>query len=234
MMSDIVGRRRPVGRPGRACRRGEAREPRRTRWSAPIAILLLMMSAPLSAQMKAIRAGRLVDGSGKVVANAVILIDRDRSTSVGASAPPAGADVIDLSRFTLVPGLIDVHTHITYYWDGAAGTRPLGQPRRPAGVTTVLAFENARRTLETGVTTIRDLGAQNEVDYAMRDLVNMGRMVGPRMFVAGQGISAPRPNAPVPDYRQLAEARVAAGSDWVKVYGSRGSFQSVDTTQTLG
>ena len=85
--------------------------------------------------MKAIRAGRLVDGSGKVVANAVILIDRDRITSVGASAPPAGAEVIDLSRFTLVPGLIDVHTHMTYYWDGAPGTRPLGQPRRPAGVT---------------------------------------------------------------------------------------------------
>ncbi|MGH9141162.1 MAG: amidohydrolase family protein, partial [Vicinamibacterales bacterium] len=64
-------------------------------------------------------------------------------------------------------------------------------------------------------------------------LINMGKMVGPRMFVAGQGLSAPRADAPKPDYRQLAEARVAAGSDWVKVYGSRGSYQSVDTTQTL-
>jgi imidazolonepropionase-like amidohydrolase/ketosteroid isomerase-like protein len=100
-------------------------------------------------------------------------------------------------------------------------------------VTTVLAAENARRTLETGVTTVRDLGASGEVDYAMRDLINMGKMVGPRMFVAGQGLSAPRADAPKPDYRQLAEARVAAGSDWVKVYGSRGSYQSVDTTQTL-
>jgi hypothetical protein len=53
------------------------------------------------------------------------------------------------------------------------------------------------------------------------------------MFVAGQGLSAPRGDAPKPDYGQLAEARVAAGSDWVKVYGSRGSYQSVDTTQTL-
>jgi hypothetical protein len=67
----------------------------------------------------------------------------------------------------------------------------------------------------------------------MRDLINMSRMVGPRMFVAGQGLSAPRADAPKADYRQLAEARVAAGSDWVKVYGSRGSYQSVDTTQTL-
>jgi hypothetical protein len=53
------------------------------------------------------------------------------------------------------------------------------------------------------------------------------------MFVAGQGLSAPRDGASTPDYKQLAEARVAAGSDWVKVYGSRGSYQSVDTTQTL-
>ena len=84
---------------------------------------------------------------------------------------------------------------MTYYWDRTPGTRPLGQPRRPAGVTTVLAADNARRTLETGVTTVRDLGASNEVDYAMRDLINMGRMVGPRMFVAGQGLSAARGGA---------------------------------------
>jgi imidazolonepropionase-like amidohydrolase len=163
----------------------------------------------------------------------VILIDGDRITSIGTAPPPAGAEVIDLSRFTLIPGLIDLHTHMTYYWDPASGTRPLSQPRRPAGVTTVLAAENARRTLETGVTTVRDLGASGDVDYAMRDLINMGKMTGPRMFVAGQGLSAPRADAPKPDYRQLAEARVAAGSDWVKVYGSRGSYQSVDTTQTL-
>jgi len=201
---------------------------------AIIAILVTACASPAFAQMKAIRAGRVVDGSGRVVANAVILIDRDRIASVGTIAPPAGAEVIDLSRFTLVPGLIDVHTHMTYYWDGAPGTRPLGQPRRPAGVTTVLAAENARRTLETGVTTIRDLGASNEVDYAMRDLINMGKMVGPRMFVAGQGLSAGRGAPPDPSaFRDQAEARLAAGSDWVKIFGSRGSFQSVETTQTV-
>jgi len=206
----------------------------RTHWSAPTAILTLIMASPAFGQTKAIHAGRLADGSGKVVANAVIVIDRDRITSVGTNAPPAGAEVIDLSRFTVVPGLIDVHTHMTYYWDGTPGTRPLQQPRRPAGVTTVLAAENARRTLETGVTTIRDLGASNEVDYAMRDLINMGKMVGPRMFVAGQGLSAGRGGPPDPNaFREQAEARLAAGSDWVKIFGSRGSFQSVETTQTV-
>jgi imidazolonepropionase-like amidohydrolase/ketosteroid isomerase-like protein len=203
-----------------------------TRW---IAVLLsATVVTPAIAATKAIKAGRAVDGSGKVVTNAVIVIENDRITSVGTGAPPPGAEVIDLSRYTIVPGLIDLHTHMTYFWDHAPGTRPLGQPRRPAGVTTLLAAENARRTLETGVTTVRDLGASNDVDYAMRDLINMGRMIGPRMFVAGQGLSAGR-NTPVDaeTFRQQAEARIAAGSDWVKVFGSRGSYQSVDTTQTV-
>lgn len=196
---------------------------------------LLLLSPPVSAATKAIRTGRIVEGSGRVVEHAVITVTDNRIVSVGTDAPPPGVEVIDLTRYTVVPGLIDVHTHMTYYWDGAPGTRPLGQPRRPAGVTTVLAAENARRTLAAGVTTVRDLGAGNEVDYAMRDLINMRRMVGPRMFVAGQGLSAARDHAtPNPDlFRQQAEARMAAGSDWVKVFGSRGSFQSVDTMQTV-
>src|SRR4029453_11182325 len=149
-------------------------------------------------------------------------------------AVPAGVDVIDLRRYTALPGLIDLHTHMTYYWDRQPGTRPLGQRRRPA-VTVFLAQDNARRTLETGVTTVRDLGASAETDFAMRDLIAMGAMVGPRMIVAGQGISAARPPAaPHPDaMRKAAHERIKSGSDWVKVYGSRGSFDSVDTTQTI-
>jgi imidazolonepropionase-like amidohydrolase len=146
---------------------------------------------------------------------------------------PEGADSVDLRRYTGLPGLIDVHTHITYFWDRQPGTRPLGQRRRPA-VTVFLAQDNARRTLETGVTTVRDLGASNETDFAMRDLINMGAMIGPRMFVSGQGLSARAGAAPDAEaMRRTTEERIKAGSDWIKVYASRGSFDSVDTTQTV-
>ncbi len=187
------------------------------------------------AQTKALRFGKLWDGT-RVVVDAVIVIEGDRITRVtsGTDDLPAGAEVVDLRRYTALPGLIDLHTHITYYWDRQPGTRPLGQRRRPA-VTVFLAQDNARRTLESGVTTVRDLGASAETDFAMRDLISMGAMVGPRMIVAGQGISAARPPAPPdPDaMRKAADDRIKAGSDWVKVYGSRGSFDSVDTTQTI-
>ena len=87
--------------------------------------------------------------------------------------------------------------------------------------------------METGVTTIRDLGAGGGADILMRDRVAAGTLVGPRMFVAGRGISAGRGGGPAPDAIAARSTRVKAGSDWIKVYASRGSFDSVETTQTL-
>ena len=176
--------------------------------------------------------GHLWDGT-TLLDDAIVTVDGGKITLVesGRKAMPAGA--VDLRRYTAIPGLIDLHTHITYYWDRKPGTRPLGQRRRPA-VTVFLAQDNARRTLETGVTTVRDLGASGDMDFAMRDLIAMGAMPGPRMVVAGQGISAGRGWTPDPAaMAKNAEDRIKAGSDWVKVYGSRGSFDSVETTQTI-
>jgi len=193
-----------------------------------------LASAFMPAQAStAVRFGAVVDGTGRTVKDAVVVVVGDRITTVGSgdAAVPAGATVLDLRKYTAIPGLIDAHTHITYYWDGAAGTRPRQRPASPVTVDDV--YKNGRRTLETGVTTVRDLGASRGLDYAARDAINAGTAVGPRMFVAGQGISAGR-GGPNPDaMRQQVEARIAAGSDWVKVYGSRGSFESVDTTQTV-
>jgi imidazolonepropionase-like amidohydrolase len=199
-------------------------------WAATV----VLSAAPAMAQTQAIRFGRLWDGS-RLITDAVVVIEGDRIVRVdsGAAAMPKGAETIDLRRYMGIPGLIDAHTHMTYYWDRRPGTRPLGQKRRPAE-TVFLAQANARRTLETGVTTVRDLGASNENDLAMRDLIAMGAMVGPRMFVSGQGLSSRAGAAPDPaSMRRTTDERIKAGSDWIKVYASRGSFDSVDTTQTV-
>jgi imidazolonepropionase-like amidohydrolase len=213
-------------------------------------VLAMLVAAPVSAQTKAIRFGTLVDGTGRVIKDAVVVVDSDRVTSVGTGngAVPRGAQVIDLRRYSGIPGLIDVHTHMTYYWDQQPGSQPWSQQgRRQSAVTVFLAQENARKTLETGVTTVRDLGASEYGDIAMRDLINRGAMPGPRMFVAGFGLqklrTPPRPGAPpgvprgrVQDISEIpaaVQAQVAAGADVIKMYGSTGSAADVTGDQTF-
>jgi imidazolonepropionase-like amidohydrolase len=203
-----------------------------------------------AAQSTAIRFGKLVDGTGRVVEDAVVVVQGDRIASVGsgAKAVPPGASMIDLRPLTAIPGLIDVHTHMTYYWDQRPGTQPWSQQGRRRNAETVfLAQENARKTLETGVTTVRDLGASEYGDIVMRDLINRGAMVGPRMFVAGFGLSrqrtAPRPGAlpgaprgriaEIADIPVAVKAQVDAGADWIKMYGSTGSGADVTGDETF-
>ena len=159
-------------------------------------IFVSLLVVPATAATKVIRFGKLWDGN-RVITNAVVIVEDDRIQTVGGSEVriPAGAEVIDLSGYTGIPGMIDAHTHMTYYWDEAPGTRPRGQPPRHIAVTVFLAQENARKTLETGVTSVRDLNASNGADMAMRDLINMGAMVGPRMFVSGRGLRSARRRA---------------------------------------
>lgn len=199
--------------------------------------------------VKALRFGKLVDGKGKVTKDAIIIVRGDRIADVttDASKIPVGAEVIDLRRYTAIPGLIDVHTHLTFYWDQTSKIHPfdqLGTPRLPA-VSVFLAQENARRTLEAGVTTVRDLGAADWDDIAMRDLINRGAMIGPRMFVAGYGInvsdSPPRPGYltfpggradNLPDVMRVIREEVAGGVDVIKMYGSTGTDKDVTGYQT--
>ena len=216
----------------------------------PFVFLAFLSSAasPAFAQATAVRFGRLVDGKGKVVQDAVVLVEGDRIVKVGTGdgAVPPGAEVVDLRRYTGIPGLIDVHTHMTFYWDRAPGTRPWEQlgTLGPA-VTVFLAQESARKTLESGVTTVRDLGSFDNMDVAMRDLINRGAMTGPRMFVATYGLhvnmSPYRPGVvqPLPgqadgvaQVQSVARQRLADGADWIKMYGSTGSDQDVSGNQT--
>jgi imidazolonepropionase-like amidohydrolase len=202
-----------------------------------LGMLTLVATAQERAAMPtALHFGQVWDGT-RLMNTVTVLVDETKIVAVGARVSvPKGAREVDLRRYTALPGLIDLHTHVTYYWDRAPQTTPLKQgTQRTANELFERAFENAHKTLETGVTTIRDLGASREVDYKMRDAVNAGQKVGPRMFVSGAGLSAPRGGTPntLDQWRQAVTLRMQSGSDWIKVYASRGSYQSVDTTQTL-
>lgn len=198
---------------------------------------------------KVIRLGKLIDGTGRVLSNAVVVVDNDRiiSVGIGDNAAHADAEVIDLPRYTGIPGLIDAHTHMTYYWDQAPGTTPWAQLNsRMAAMTVFLAQENARKTLETGVTTVRNLYASEYSDIAMRDLINRGAMVGPRMFVSGYGLhisfEPARPGFVSPtggqangvaEVMRVVREQVAAGADYIKMFGSTGSADDLSGNQTF-
>ncbi|HEY7395888.1 MAG TPA: amidohydrolase family protein [Gemmatimonadaceae bacterium] len=202
------------------------------------------------AQTTALRFRSVVDGSGRVIANGVVIVDADKITRVAGprDAVPQGARVIDLTRFTAIPGMIDAHTHMTYAWDPASGTDPWRQPQRAPAEVSRLQRLNALHTLETGVTTVRDLGASNYVDIALRDSIKAGAFPGPRMFVAGSGLQRARPpfragvdttrtaRGRVYNISQVAEAvkqQVDAGADYIKLYGSTGSGADVTGNETF-
>jgi imidazolonepropionase-like amidohydrolase len=149
-----------------------------------ILVFLLAAFTVLSQnKLKAIKAGKLVDVmNGTVLSNQVILIDSNKITAVGAGLNiPANAEVIDLSNCTVLPGLMDCHTHLSmepsndYYGDIFRKT-PIDYA--------VQAPVFTRRTLLAGFTTCRDLGADALIDVSLRDAINKGIIEGPRLHVA--------------------------------------------------
>jgi imidazolonepropionase-like amidohydrolase len=159
-----------------------------------LALVATMCAVTLAAQSPpppktiAVRAARLVDPrSGTTISNPVVLIEGDKVKAVGANlAVPSGAQVIDLQAATLVPGLIDAHTHVTSqptdYYEDTFRRSPIDYA--------ILAHVYAKRTVEAGFTTIRDVGAAEYIDIALKRAIDKGDVVGPRMIPAGLAISS--------------------------------------------
>lgn len=150
-----------------------------------LAILFLGSASFVNAQavsVTVIKAGKLIDTeNGKVLTNQMILIENDIIKAVGANLTiPSGAKVIDLSNATVMPGFIDTHTHIT----GDADENYYDMFRKSFVDNAVTAHLNARKTLDAGFTTIRDVGSNGFVDIALRNAINAGKIPGPRMQAA--------------------------------------------------
>jgi imidazolonepropionase-like amidohydrolase len=196
-------------------------------------------------QITAIRAGRLFDSkSGKVVEAQVILVEEDKITAVGPADRvqiPPGAQVIDLSKATVLPGLIDGHTHVFGF--GLDGIKPGGPPfASPINDTreyrTLLALANAQKDLRAGFTTLRDLmshgGGYADVD--IKRAINRGYFSGPRMQVSTMGLVATgegilgSPEVSLPrNYqtvdgpwaaRQAIREQIHYGADWIKFHST--------------
>ncbi len=199
-----------------------------------------------------IRAGNLVDPvSGQTKQNQVIVIRGDRIESVGdaASPPPPGATVIDLSNATVLPGMIESHTHIFLQGeDPALGGYDIQLLKFPLAYRAARATVSARRALEQGFTTIRDMETEGAGygDVGIKMAVNEGRIPGPRIFTTTRAISTTggyplegyAPEIEVPKGVQIidgpVQARKAAreqmdhGADWIKVYMTHRSWVDKD------
>jgi imidazolonepropionase-like amidohydrolase len=145
---------------------------------------------PAPLQVKAIHAGRLIDpASGRVLTDQIIIIRGDRVVEVGPSAtvrPPADAVLIDLSRATVLPGLIDVHVHLTINpTDAGPSSLTISTPSEA-----ITGVANARRTLMSGFTTVRNVGARAFTDVALKNAINSGEVIGPRMQASGPPLGA--------------------------------------------
>src|SRR5690349_16321 len=158
-------------------------------YSIVLVMIVCEFATTSAAATGAVRCGKLLDvKAGKMLSDQVVVFDASGLiTGVGPSSSmvvPAGVNAIDLSKSTCLPGLIDVHTHLTSD-PQHSGYKGLGisVPRQA-----VTGVKNARLTVEAGFTTIRNVGAEEFTDVAVRDGVNAGEIVGPRMIVSGPAL----------------------------------------------
>jgi imidazolonepropionase-like amidohydrolase len=214
---------------------------------------LALFAAPLSAATL-VHAGRLLDvDSGRLLDQRTIVVEGDRITAVEAGfRPPAEGDtVIDLSTLTVLPGLIDLHTHLT---GEQSPTSYLERYQQGAPTVALKGALYARRTLEAGFTTVRDLGDSFDASIALRDAIDRGWVPGPRIVTAGKSLATTGghadptnglrddlvPHAPGPDEgvvnsadeaARAVRARYQSGADCIKITATGGVLSLASSGQ---
>ncbi len=157
-----------------------------------VALGLAFVPAPLLAKNLYVETGKLVDVvAGRVLTGQCISIANHKITAVAPCGPtPDGTERLDWSSYTVLPGLIDLHTHLA----DAGQSADLGLPLKTSpAATALIGAHNARLTLEAGFTTVRDVGTYRGLtDVALKNAINAGQVPGPRMFVAGAYITIPK------------------------------------------
>jgi imidazolonepropionase-like amidohydrolase len=170
-------------------------------WSRPVLALVAFVIGAIPIQAAdnviALKAERMFDGKSKsLVPNGVVIVQGDKIVEVGSNlGVPGDAKVIDLGDATLAPGFMDAHTHLTLDYSGDYNVRRLKELDLNVSEQAIIATAHARVTVEAGFITVRDLGSRfvgsrEFVDVALRNSINKGMVVGPRMLVATKGIGA--------------------------------------------
>ena len=215
------------------------------------AAIVVALSAQAPTRI-AIRAGRLIDGrTDRPISNALIVVEGSRIVSVTpGGAPPAGASVLDLSRATVLPGLIDAHTHLLLQGDVTAADYDKQLLAQSIPYRAILAARNARLALEHGFTTLRDLETEGAMyaDVDVKTAIDRGEIPGPHLLVSTRAM-APTGMYPLLGYswelalphgvqvvdgvdgaRLAVREQIAHGADWIKYYSDRGYFYAADGT----